>query len=95
MLTIEAARKAVRRTSQEFDEELLALMEAAKQDMRIAGVLEQHDNALYDSAVRMYLRGNFEPSAPGAESCRMIYEDLKSAMHLSYAYTEAQDERAY
>lgn len=91
MLTILDARKAVRLSAatQDFDTELENLMDAAKCDMQIAGVLEQEDNALYDNAIRMYLRGHFEPSAPGAESCREIYENLKSAMHMSYSYTEA------
>lgn len=92
MLTIEQARKAVRRSTDAFDDELHALMEAAMLDMENAGIARQQDNALYDQAVRMFLRGNFEPDDPEAPACREIYERHKAQFKHSSAYREAETE---
>lgn len=88
MLTLEQARKAVRLKSKEFDDELGDLIHAAIADLKAVGVQEMNDDDLYDNALRMYVKGYFEIEAPGAETCRNIYEDIKLTMKLTDRYRE-------
>ena len=88
MLTLEQARKAVRISSKEFDDELNGLINTAIADLRKVGVKEMEDDALYDQALRMYVKGHFEVGAPDAEACREIYEDIKLTMKLTDHYRE-------
>lgn len=92
MLSIEEARLAVRLSATEFDGELESLMDAAVLDLNTAGVARQERDRLYDQALRMYLKGHFEPNAPEAEDCRKIYKDLKETMKLSGKYREAAED---
>lgn len=88
MLTVGAARKAVRLTSDQFDEELDGLIYAAILDLARVGIAQLEDDELYDQALRMYVKGHFEPGAPDAEACRKIYNALKEDMKLSDGYRE-------
>lgn len=88
MLTIDAARKAVRLTSNQFDDELDGLIYAAMLDLSRVGIAQLESDELYDQALRMYVKGNFEPGAPEAEACRKIYNALKEDMKLSEKYRE-------
>lgn len=88
MLTIDAARKAVRLTSDQFDDELDGLIYAAMLDLSRVGIAQLESDELYDQALRMYVKGNFEPGAPEAEACRKIYNALKEDMKLSEKYRE-------
>lgn len=88
MLTLEQARKAVRISSKEFDDELNGLINTAIADLNKVGVKEMEDDALYDQALRMYVKGHFEVGAPDAEACREIYEDIKLTMKLTDHYRE-------
>lgn len=95
MLSATEARRAVRLTSDAMDEELIAIVHAGAADLATAGVIEPEEQAaayLYDQALRMYLRGNFEPDAPEAEKCLAIYRSLKGTMKLSGTYREADAE---
>lgn len=88
MLTIKEARLAVRLSSSDFDGELQDVMDAAVLDLNAAGIAEQSDDRLYDQALRMYLKGHWEPGAPEAADCRMIYENIKGTMKHSGKYRE-------
>lgn len=92
MLTVSAARKAVRLTSNQFDDELDGLIYAATLDLARVGIAQMEDDELYDQALRMYVKGNFEPGAPEAEACRKIYANLKEDMKLSEKYREGSTE---
>lgn len=89
MLTIKEARLAVRLSSKDFDSELQDMMDAAVLDLNAAGIAAQNDDRLYDQALRMYLKGHWEPGAPEAVDCRKIYEDIKGTMKHSSKYREA------
>lgn len=88
MLTIKEARLAVRLSSGDFDSELQDMMDAAVLDLNVAGIAEKNDDRLYDQALRMYLKGYWEPGAPEAADCRKIYEDIKGTMKHSSKYRE-------
>lgn len=90
MLDTYDLRRAVRRTGETFDEELEGLAEAAMLEMQAVGIARQEDDSLYDNAVRNYVKGHFDTSAPEAEACRGIFENLKRTMRLSSKYREAE-----
>ena len=93
MLTPPVARMTVRLTSEAMDDELMAIVRAGAADLETAGVAEPEDEAaleLYDLALRMYLRGTFEPDAPEAARCLEIYRGLKETMKLSDTYRERE-----
>lgn len=88
MLTTAQARKAVRLTTNVHDDELSALVYAGVMDLETAGVVEpqESDTELFDHALRMYVRANFEPDSPEAPRCMEIYERLKGTMKLADRY---------
>jgi len=88
MLDMKDARLAVRLSNTEFDRELQDLQDAAVADLAAAGIAEMEDDRLYDQALRMYLKGNFEPGAPEAAACREIYERIKGTIKHSDKYRE-------
>lgn len=88
MLSMKEARMAVRLSNSEFDRELQDLLDTAVRDLENVGIAEQEDDRLYDQALRMYLKGHFEPSAPEAATCREIYKDIKETLKLSDDYRE-------
>lgn len=90
MLDVIDLRRAVRRTDTCFDDDLLSLAESARVIMQAAGIARQEDDAMYDAAVRNYVKGNFDTSAPEAEACREIFDDLKRTMRLSSKYREVE-----
>ena len=95
MLTVTEARKAVRLTSDAMDDEIMAIVNAGAADLATAGVIEPAETAeqaLYDQALRMYLRATFEPDAPEAPKCLDIYEKLKETLSLCDSYREADAE---
>lgn len=92
MLTKEDARLAVRLTNDKFDGELQSLVNAAVLDLARVGIAAKESDQLYDQALRMYLKGNFEPGASEAEACRKIYHDLKEDMKLSDRYREETED---
>lgn len=94
MLTTLQARKAVRLSTDVHDEELSALVTAGVMDLETAGVVEpqEGDTELYDLALRMFVRANFEPDSPEAPKCLEIYKGLKETMKLADRYRGELDE---
>ena len=85
MLNMKDARLAVHMSSDAFDSLISSLLDTAVADLAAVGVVEQ-DDALYDNALRMYLKGHFEPGTEEAEKCRGIYEDIKITMRNTDKY---------
>lgn len=88
MLTVEQARKAVRRSDNTYDDELSDLIDAGRMDLETAGVVEPPagKTKLFDHALRMYVRAHFDTSDPDAPRCLEIYKDLKGTMKLTDRY---------
>lgn len=92
MLSLEAARMALRLSHKELDEEINSLLAAAKADLLTAGVHEPDGDAtLYDNAMRMYLRAHFWPDDDMSKRALDVYKDLKGTMKMIDKYRGAED----
>ncbi|MBD0381289.1 head-tail connector protein [Paenibacillus sedimenti] len=74
-----------------FDTEITDLIEAARHDLFLSGVLSSKVNSdtdpLIKRAVSVYVKANFGYDNPDADRLRMSYESLKAHLTLSQEYT--------
>jgi hypothetical protein len=74
-----------------FDGEVNDLIEEARDDLRLAGVLgskvDDSDDHLIKRAIRTYCKANFGFDNPDAERLQASYDSLKSHLTLSQEYT--------
>lgn len=82
---IEDVKKALRVSNMAFDDEIQDLIDAAKMDLRLAGVffLNENADALIKRAIITYCKANFGYDNPEAERFQESYVMLKQ--HLSLA----------
>lgn len=87
-------RNALHRSSESFDNEIKRLIEAARCDLVLHGILSEKANDESDllimQAVTLYLRAEFNLEPDYADNYRKAYESLKIALSLSAEYTEAK-----
>lgn len=78
-----------------FDEEVIDLIEAARQDLILSGVLSSKaaddGDPLIKRAVTVYVKANFGLDNPDAEKFQKSYESLKAHLTLSQEYTVESD----
>lgn len=85
---LEAAKTALRITVTDFDSEIQALIEAAKQDLGIAGVLMYGDmDALVRRAVITYVRCHFG-SPDDYDRLKASYDEQKAQLQTATGYTD-------
>ena len=89
MITLEAAKDAVRIKNSKLDQEVQDTINAALLDLGTAGV-KGADDALVDTAIRQYLRWQFDYMGKG-EQYQRAYGDLKSALSLIPEYNGGAD----
>lgn len=83
---LEAVKKAMAVTSEDFDDDLTGLINAALSDLRIAGVtVTMVNDPLIVRAVIFYCKSYFR-NDDKAERYQKAYENLKYAMSLSGDY---------
>lgn len=83
---LEAVKKAMAVTSEDFDDDLTGLINAALSDLRIAGVtVTMVNDPLIVRAVIFYCKSYFR-NDDKAERYQKAYENLKHAMSLSGDY---------
>lgn len=74
-----------------FDVELEDLVAAARQDLKLSGLLaakaDSETDSLITRAVSLYVKANFGWDNPDAEKFRGSYESLKAHLTLSQEYT--------
>jgi hypothetical protein len=88
MEMLEAAKTALRITVTDFDSEIQALIEAAKQDLGIAGVLMYGDmDALVRRAVITYVRCHFG-SPDDYDRLKASYDEQKAQLQTATGYTD-------
>ena len=89
-----AMRNALHRTSESFDDEIKRLIEAARCDLALAGILidkaNDESDPLITQAVTLYLRAEFNLEPDYADNYRDAYKSLKIALSLSADYTEVK-----
>ncbi|MEK5415058.1 phage head-tail connector protein [Paenibacillus sp. FSL L8-0708] len=78
-----------------FDEEITDLIAAARDDLRLSGVLAtktvSDDDSLINRAVNTYVKANFGFDNPDAERLQSSYESIKAHLTLSQEYTTEGD----
>jgi len=84
-------RRDLRVSNTAFDTEIHGLIEAARKDLVVAGVLLSKANSdtdpLIRRAVSVYVKAHFGFDNPDADRFRESYESLKAKLTLSQEYT--------
>lgn len=74
-----------------FDDEVNDLISAARDDLRLAGVLrlkvEDDNDSLIKRAIVVYCKANFGLDNPDSEKLQRSYDMLKAHLTLSQEYT--------
>ncbi len=85
-------RNALRRTSEDFDDEIKDLIESARQELILSGILSDKANdesdPLIKRAVTLYLKAEFGLEPEYSDRYRSAFESLKISLALSKDYTE-------
>ena len=86
---LEAAKTALRITVPDFDFEIMDLIDAAKLDLGIAGVvLDQDLDALVKRAVITYVRCHFgSPDPQDYDRLKASYDEQKGQLRSATGYT--------
>lgn len=83
-------KKALRISNAAYDEEIQDLIDSAKSDLALAGVIETKVNdeadALIKRAVLIYCKANFGWNNPDSEKLQNSYSMLKAHLVLSSEY---------
>lgn len=89
-------KQCLRVSSTSFDTEIQDLIEAAKADLILSGVLETKANNETDSlikrAITIYVKLNFGYENSDYEKLERAYNSLKNHLTLSIEYTVAGDD---
>ena len=89
---LEEAKTALRITVTDFDTEVQGLIEAAKADLGIAGVILDSDtDPLIRRAVITYVRCNFG-SPDDDDRLKASYDEQKAQLQMATGYTDWGDE---
>lgn len=89
---LEEAKTALRITVTDFDTEVQGLIEAAKADLGIAGVILDSDtDPLIRRAVITYVRCNFG-SPDDYDRLKASYDEQKAQLQMATGYTDWGDE---
>lgn len=88
---LDKAKKALRLTTDAYDEEITDLIEAAKADLGIAGVaLPLELDALCQRAVLTYVRMHFG-SPEDYDRLKTSYDEQKAQLQVATGYTDWGD----
>lgn len=88
---LEAVKRALRLTTDAYDDELSELIQAALRDLGIAGVTEYEENdVLVLNAVKTYCKCNFG-HPEDYDRLMASYEAQKGAMQIATGYTDWGD----
>lgn len=85
---LERVKTALRITTDAYDDEINALIEAAKIDLNIAGVEYCVQDALVERAIITYCRLHFGDVADGLyDRLKTSYDEQKAQMSMATGYT--------
>lgn len=89
---LEEIKKYLRISNTAYDAEITDLIEAAKADLRLSGVINiDETDALIKRAVSTYVKANFGWNNPDVDKLQNSYNLLKGHLTLSAEYTEVED----
>ena len=88
---LQDVKSSVRIINNKFDVELLDLIEAAKTDLRIAGVIKNDEyDPLIKRAINLYCKANFGLDNKDSEKYQNSYENLKEKLSLCGDYNNVE-----
>lgn len=82
MLSLEQAKLCIRQTNDKLDEEIQSTVDSALLDLQSGGMDPAADSALVDTAVRLYLRWQYDYCGKG-DQYEKAYDDLKKILTLA------------
>jgi len=95
MAILDDARKALRMSNIALDSEITDLIDGARQDLILSGILSTKTNddtdPLIKRAIIIYTKANFGFDNPDAERLQKSYDSLKMSLALSTDYTGDAD----
>ena len=88
-ILVEKARKALKLTVSDYDDELLDLVLAAKTDLGIAGVIPPDQDPLITRAVITYVKVHFLTLADGEfDRLKASYDEQKAQLATATGFTD-------
>ena len=94
MALLDDVKKALRISDAEYNTEVQDLIDSARLDLKITGILEEKildTDALIKRAITVYCKANFGYNNPDADKLTQSYLSLKSHLVLSGDYNGAND----
>jgi len=89
MALLNDVKMALRVTTNAYDDELKDLIESAKIDLGIAGVLLPEDDAVVNTAIKTYCKLNFgTPNPANWEYLKKSYDEQKAQLSTASGYTD-------
>ena len=89
---LEKIKKSLRITTDELNEEIEDLIEAAKLDLSISGVEKiEDDDKLIIRAVTLYCKAQFGYDNPEADRFQQTYDSLKTHLSMSSDYIDGDE----
>lgn len=87
-----AVKKALRISHNEFDEEITDMIDAAEEDLRIAGIGPELETSIVWQAIILYCKWMYDFMGKG-EEYRKAYERLRTSMSTGGVFERENDER--
>lgn len=84
---LDKIRRALRLTTNAYDEELQSLQQAALLDLQIAGVVTESGDALIERAVITYARLHFG-TPDDYDRIKASYDEQKAQLSMATGYTD-------
>lgn len=83
------ARKALRLTVDVYDDEIMDLIQAAREDLGIAGVIVRSNSPIMTQAIITYCRLHFSSLADGEfDRLKKSYDEQKAQLSTATGYTK-------
>lgn len=95
MALLDKVKKALRITTDAYDDEITVYMDAALADLEVAGVVTvDQTNPLIETAVIIYVKVHFG-NQTGADRLKALYDEMKRQLGMATGFTEwsVNDER--
>lgn len=87
MAMLESVKKAMRISSDYYDDELQLLIDAAMLDLQLAGIITDKEDALIKRAVITYCRCNFG-TPEDYDRLKASYDEQKKQLWMATGYTD-------
>ena len=89
MALLADVKMALRVTTEAYDSELTDLIESAKKDLGIAGVIVPESDVVVNTAIKTYCKLNFgTPNPANWEYLKKSYDEQKAQLSTSSTYSD-------